>query len=67
MEKCTCGSSRLAPGEIRSTGKVYFRPDKGKFLTLRTANVPVRASICLDCGRIELTSDRSKVEALLKK
>ncbi len=59
-----CGGQRLEPGSMQSTGKLYFRPANTKFLTLKTADVPIRANICLDCGAVELLGDVSKARAL---
>ncbi len=68
LKKCPiCNSTNLAPGVIRSTGQLHFRPEHAKFLKLKTANTEVKAHLCLDCGHISLTSDAEKVKALTEK
>lgn len=63
--KCpSCQSENLEPGEIQSTGKIYFKPANTKFLTLKTSNVQVKANICLDCGNIMLIGDIEKTKDL---
>lgn len=65
-KKCfRCGSVRLEPGAIQSTGRIYFRPANSSFWTLRTADVPVEANICLECGTVELVGDVKKAESLI--
>ena len=59
-----CNSSNLEPGSLDSTGKIHFRPEDAKFLKLKTANVAVEASLCMDCGHVILTGDTEKVKAL---
>ena len=67
-QKCLhCGSGRLEPGSIQSTGAIYFRPDNAKFMTLKTADIRVTANICLDCGAVVLLGDPAKVEALTQR
>jgi hypothetical protein len=66
-KKCLrCGGAQLQPGKIKSTGKIWFKPAKTKFLTLKTSNVDLQASLCLDCGTIDLTGDPGKAKALAK-
>lgn len=61
-----CNGAHLHPGQIQSTGKIHFRPSGAKFLTLKTADVAVQASVCLDCGAIQLSADADKVRDLLR-
>jgi len=66
VKKCLrCGGERLEPGALQSTGKIYFRPANSSFWSFRTADVPVEANICLDCGTVELIGDVKKAEALV--
>ena len=59
--KCLkCDSASLVPGALNSG---YFQPDNTKFLTLNP-NVRIRATICTDCGYIELNGDLKKARAL---
>jgi hypothetical protein len=59
--KCPkCGSLKLETGRLHSA---YFRPDNTKFFTF-DPNVPVRATVCMDCGNIELATDLKRVEGI---
>jgi len=58
---------KLPPGTIQSTGKIYFRPADTKFVTYKTADIEVKANICIDCGNIELVADTQRVLSLLTK
>ncbi len=65
LQECpNCNSTNMEPGTLGSTGKIHFRPEDAKFLKLKTANVEVAASLCMDCGHIVLIADREKVKAL---
>ena len=65
--KCpSCGSTCLEPGAIQSTGKVYFRPENTSFFTLNTADVPIEASLCMDCGYVMMIGDLRKANKILK-
>jgi hypothetical protein len=54
----------MEPGSLGSTGKIHFRPEGAKFLKLKTANVDVAASLCMDCGNVALTGDTEKAKSL---
>ena len=67
-KKCSaCQSEQLEPGAIQSTGKIYFRPENAKFFSFKTANIEIKANLCLACGHVELTADTQKASALLGK
>ena len=64
--KCpVCGSEKLEPGNIQSTGRVYFRPKNTKFLNMKTANVEIGGHICTECGYIMFVGNKEKVKALV--
>jgi predicted nucleic-acid-binding Zn-ribbon protein len=66
--KCpSCGSTNLEPGNIQSTGRIYFRPENTKFLTLGTGDVPITANICTDCGHLMLVGELRKANKLFGK
>ena len=68
LKKCSiCSSTNMESGSILSTGRLYFRPGRAKFLKLKTANAEVKAHLCLDCGHISLTGDAEKVKGLVEK
>ena len=64
--KCvSCGNSELIEGIIRSTGRIYFQPDKTRFLILMDSWTKVRARTCPVCGHIQLFADTEKLSRLL--
>lgn len=66
--KCpACDSERLESGSIQSTGRIYFRPDNTKFMTLGTNDVELSAILCMECGHVMLVGDLRKADKLLYK
>lgn len=61
-----CGSSILEPGRVQSTGLLYFRPSNPRVMTVRTADIPLQASMCLDCGTVEFGGEVKKARKLSK-
>jgi len=59
-----CGSDKVEPGKLESTGRVRFRPDNAKFLKAETANVDVIGLFCTRCGNITLLGDSEKTVRL---
>ena len=45
-----CGHATLVGGNLQSTGKMYFRPEKTRFWTLSEAMVGTSALVCEACG-----------------
>ena len=65
-KKCNvCGGDNLEPGAIQSTGKIYFRPKNVKFLSFKTANIEVKAYLCMSCGNVALIADTQKASVVL--
>jgi predicted nucleic-acid-binding Zn-ribbon protein len=65
LQTCpNCNSTNMESGTLGSTGKIHFRPEGTKFLKLKTANVEVAASLCMDCGHLALSGDTEKTKAL---
>jgi len=62
-----CESERLEDGKLQTAGHVYFRPAKARFFTAGTADVAVKARVCVDCGYIDLYADTEKLKKLTKK
>lgn len=63
--KCVrCGSEILAAGALYGPRRMSFRPEGTKFLTLETGDVMTKASMCRDCGLIEITGDVEKLQRL---
>ena len=61
-----CGGSRLEDGRVQSTGLLYFRPSNPRIMTVHTADIPVLANMCLDCGAIEFGGEVKKARKLSK-
>lgn len=69
---CTrCGGSRLEPGSARSPAwgshGLFFRLSrvKGKFWTPSSNDIKVNATMCLDCGLIELAGNVATAHRLI--
>jgi predicted nucleic-acid-binding Zn-ribbon protein len=66
LQTCpNCNGTNMESGSLGSTGKIHFRPEGARFLKLKTANVDIAASLCMDCGYVALAGDTEKVKALL--
>ena len=61
-----CGHGFLLPGNVRSTGKIYFMPRKTKFFVLSESVVDVEAHACPVCGHVEMFADTSKLAKLMR-
>jgi excisionase family DNA binding protein len=61
-----CGHFELVEGTVQSTGKVYFRPKKTKFLSMLEPLVSVEARVCPRCGHVLLFANTDKLKALQK-
>jgi ribosomal protein S27AE len=65
MAACSrCGSDVFAPGALISAVRTSFRPQDSKFLTLETGDVMTKASMCRNCGAIEIIGDVAKLRRL---
>jgi ribosomal protein S27AE len=65
MAKCgRCGSETVSGGALYSPVRSSFRPQDSKFMTLQTGDVMTKATMCRQCGLIELTGDVSKLRRL---
>lgn len=59
-----CGETDLILGSMQSTGAVHFRPTETKFMTFHTADVPIRAHMCIGCGAVVLLGDAEKLRLI---
>ncbi len=71
--KCfKCGGTNLKPGELRS-GLVFlpvsaFRFDTGnRSLFDKTPDVLINATMCLDCGFVEILGNLKSAKAIVQK
>lgn len=61
-----CGGSKLESGRVQSTGRIHFHFENPRFLTMYPGYVPVVASMCLDCGTIDLAGEVEKARKISK-
>jgi ribosomal protein S27AE len=60
-----CGGEMLAAGALISVvSRASFRPQDSKFLTLETGDVMTKATMCRNCGLIEIIGDVNKLRRL---
>jgi len=62
-----CGGSKLESGRVQSTGRIHFHFENPRFLTMHTGYVPVVATICLDCGTVDLKGEVDKARRISRK
>jgi hypothetical protein len=66
MSKCIrCGSEQPSPGALYGPTRLSFRPDGTRFLTLETGDVLTKASMCRECGFVEILGDVNKLRRLI--
>lgn len=61
-----CGHSFRLGGEVRSTGKIYFMPEKTRFFVFSDSMVEVAARACPACGHIDMFADTDKLAKLMR-
>jgi len=65
VPKCVrCGSELLTAGALYGPRRMSFRPEGTKFLTLETGDVMTKATMCRECGLIEVIGDVGKLRRL---
>jgi len=65
--RCTaCGHGYLVSGNVRSTGRLYFQPQRTKFFVLGDSMVGVSASACPACGHVQMFTDTAKLGKLMR-
>ena len=62
-----CGHTTLVDGRVRSTGRLYFQPDKSSFWVLHESVVPTRAKVCPACGYIQMYAYTDRLKKLKPK
>ena len=60
-----CGNSEFVPGRLRSTGRVYFQPEKTRFLVVGDSFVGTEALACTACGHVQMFADTEKLASLV--
>ena len=65
MARCgRCGSNAVSDGALYSPVRASFRPSDSRFLTLQTGDVMTKATMCRQCGAVEIVGDVSKLRRL---
>ena len=59
-----CGHNLLVEGRLQGTGRLYFKPDRTKFLVLADSMVGLRARVCTACGFVQMHADIGKLAKL---
>ncbi len=59
-----CGGETVSAGALYSPVRTSFRPQDSKFLTMQTGDVMTKATMCRECGLIEITGDVTKLKRL---
>ena len=65
MSKCpSCGGGMIAAGALYGPGRASFRPEAAKFFTMETGDVMTKATMCCECGSVQITGDVNKLRRL---
>lgn len=65
LPKCPrCNGEMLAAGALYSPGRTSFRPEGAKFFTMETGDVMTKATMCRECGSVQITGDVNKLRRL---
>lgn len=59
-----CNSEAVVLGALYSGIRTSFRPQDSKFLTLETGDVMTKATMCRNCGVVEILGDVNKLRRL---
>ena len=59
-----CNGETVIMGALYSAVRTSFRPQESKFLTLETGDVMTKATMCRNCGAVEIIGDVNKLRRL---
>ncbi len=59
-----CGETNCVSGSFAGLAGLHFKPDVTPLVTLSHWEVTVDASLCLDCGNIEMFGRKADVSQL---
>lgn len=59
-----CNGDTMVVGALYSGMRTAFRPQESKFLTLETGDVMTKATMCRNCGAVEIVGDVNKLRRL---
>jgi ribosomal protein S27AE len=64
--KCLrCGSELLADGALYGPSRLALRPDDTRFLTMESGHVMTKATMCRECGFVEIVGDVHNLRRLI--
>jgi len=65
MASCyRCNGDTIIVGALYSGMRTTFRPQDSKFLTLETGDVMTKATMCRNCGAVDIVGDVNKLRRL---
>ena len=59
-----CGGETVSGGALYSPVRTSFRPLDSRFLTMQTGDVMTKATMCRNCGVVEILGDVNKLRRL---
>ena len=59
-----CNGETVVMGALYSAVRTSFRPQESKFMTLETGDVMTKATMCRNCGTVEILGDVNKLRRL---
>ena len=59
-----CGGETISGGALYSPVRTSFRPQDSRFLTMQTGDVMTKATMCRNCGVVEIVGDVNKLRRL---
>ena len=59
-----CKGEMIVLGALYSAVRTAFRPQESKFMTLETGDVMTKATMCRNCGTVEIVGDVNKLRRL---
>jgi predicted nucleic-acid-binding Zn-ribbon protein len=69
IPKCLkCGGTDLKAGQLAGAFLPVsaFRPEGGSGLSYKKHTMPIKATMCLDCGFVELAGDPKSAKTIIK-
>jgi hypothetical protein len=64
IDSLRCGSELIADSALYGPGRLALRPDDTRFLTMESGHVMTKATMCRECGLVEIVGDVQKLRRL---